>query len=103
MSLASVECADMPLMLQPVRIETGGPDEDGYLVFADGRLVAVLVRLSEQHEDAAGLWYYEHGFGPYDGPAHPVFPTLEAAQDWIEQRHGRARRSPPVPPPIGEP
>jgi hypothetical protein len=65
--------------------------------------VAVLVRLSDQHEDVAGHWYYEHGFGPYDGPAHPVFATIEAAQDWIRARRRDPRRVLPAPPPIGEP
>ena len=73
----------MTLSLQPVRVATGTEDEEGCLVFAGNRLVAVLVRLSDQHEHVAGHWYYEHGFGPYDGPAHPVFATIEAAQDWI--------------------
>src|SRR5688572_29225671 len=37
------------LTFQPVRIATCH-DEDGRLVFADDRLVAVLVRLSDEHE-----------------------------------------------------
>ena len=93
----------MKLVLQPVRIDTGGADEDGCLVFADNWLVAVLVRLSDQHEGLAGQWYYEHGFGPFNGPAHPTFRTIEAAQDWIEQRRALTRRGQQAPPPIGEP
>jgi hypothetical protein len=93
----------MTLALQPVRVETGGPDEDGCLIFADGRLAAVLVRLSDQHEGLAGQWYYEHGFGPFDGPAHPVFPTIEAAQEWIDRRRKGRPSRPLPPPPIGEP
>ena len=97
----------MTLTLEPVHIQTGSSDEEGRLVFADGRLVAVLVRLSDQHGDVAGHWYYEHGFGPFNGPAHPTFPPLEAAQNYIEQRRRETRRSRPTrpspPPPIGEP
>jgi hypothetical protein len=92
----------MTLTLQPVRVETGSNDQEGCLVFSDERLVAVLVRLSDQHDDLAGHWYYEHGFGPFDGPAHPVFGSLDAAQAWIEQRRQQASR-PPLPPVIGEP
>jgi hypothetical protein len=92
----------MTLSLQPLRIETGTADEDGCLVFLKDRLVAVLVRLSDQHEGLAGQWYYEHGFGPYDGPAHPVFETIEAAQDWINQRCQQMRRRRAAPPPTGE-
>jgi hypothetical protein len=83
----------MTVTLQPVRIETGSDDEDGRLVFADGLLVAVLVRLSDQHGDMTGQWYYEHGFGRFDGPGHPTFATLEAAQDWITRRQAGARQS----------
>jgi hypothetical protein len=76
------------LTLQPVRVETGGPDEEGRLVLADDKLVAVLVRLSEAQDDAnlAGQWFLEAGFGGVDGPTHPTFGDLEAAQDWIRQR-----------------
>jgi hypothetical protein len=91
------------LDLQSVRVQTGHEDEEGRLVFADGRLVAVLVRLSAQQEGLAGLWFYEHGFGPFNGPAHPTFESLETALTWIEQRRSQARLSPPLPPNIGEP
>jgi hypothetical protein len=94
---------DVTLDLQPVRVQTGPDDEEGRLVFADGRLVAVLVRLAEHHEGLSGKWFYEHGFGPFDGPAHPVFDNLEAALDWIEQRHRMQRSRPALPPVIGEP
>ena len=64
-----------------------GTDEEGYPVFADGRLVAVLVRLSELHEKAAGHWFLGAGFGRVDGgPDHPTFANLDEAEDWIQQR-----------------
>ena len=44
----------MSLRLQPVQVATNSDDAESRLVFADGYLVAVLVRLSEQHEDEAG-------------------------------------------------
>jgi hypothetical protein len=74
-----------------VRVNTGSKDEDGLLVFADGRLVAVLVRLSDEHGDKAGQWFLEHGFNRLDGTAHPTFGDLEAAQAWIA---GRIRPAP---------
>ena len=62
------------------------------LVFFDGRLVAVLVRLSDENAAAPGDWYLEAGFGRgLDGPNHPTFPTLDAAQDWIEERVSRGK------------
>ncbi len=76
----------MNLRTEPVRVATGS-DEDGVLVFTpDDRLVAILTRLTERHEDLAGLWFLEVGFGSVDGPNHPTFVTLDAATDWINQR-----------------
>jgi hypothetical protein len=34
---------------QPMRVETGSSEVDGRLVLVDGKLVAVLVRLSDEH------------------------------------------------------
>ena len=76
----------MSLRLQPVRVATGD-GEDGLLVFADHeRLVAVLTQLSEQHEELAGRWFLEAGFGRLAGPSHPTFADLDAAHDWINRR-----------------
>ena len=73
----------MSLHLQPVRIATGSRDEEGQLVFADNRLVAVLVRLSDEHGDDADMWFLEAGFGRVDHPHPPKFVDLEEAQAWI--------------------
>jgi hypothetical protein len=81
----------MSLTLQPVRVATGS-DEEGMLVFGKGqRLVAVLTHLSERTEIAPGQWYLEAGFGPLEGPSHPTFVDLEAAQAWINQRLAKGR------------
>ena len=45
----------MSLRLQPVRVATGCDDTDSQLVFADDLLVAVLVQLSDLHEQAVGM------------------------------------------------
>ena len=76
----------MTLTLEPVRVATGADDEEGRLVFAGERLVAVLVRLSAQHQELAGHWFFEAGFGRLDGPLHPAFEELSEAQAWIAQR-----------------
>jgi len=53
------------------------------LLYFDGRLVAVLVKLSDQHDhDIAGKWFMEHAFGSL-GWEHPVLDTLEDAESWI--------------------
>jgi hypothetical protein len=79
----------MSLTLQPTRVATGF-DEDGMLVLdEEQRLVAVLVRLSDENEVAPGQWYLEAGFGRIDGINHPLFSNLDIAQDWISQRLAR--------------
>ncbi|KAA0125365.1 hypothetical protein SAMN02799622_00238 [Methylobacterium sp. UNC378MF] len=73
----------MILNLQAVQVATGSDDAESQLVFADGFLVAVLVRLSAQHDEDAGKWFLEAGFGPI-GPAAPsLFADLGAARAWI--------------------
>lgn len=76
----------MSLHLQPVRVATSSDDSASQLVFSDGFLVAVLVRLSEQHEEEAGMWFLEAGFGLISGPEEPSFADLDAAQAWISER-----------------
>jgi hypothetical protein len=83
----------MELSLQPVRVATGSADEEGRLVLAEGQLVAVLTRLSAQHGELAGRWFLEAGFGRLDGPAHPSFADLAAAQAWIAQHLNQTRQS----------
>jgi hypothetical protein len=48
--------------------------------------VAVLVQLSDDHEDAAGMWFLKAGFGRVDTATPPTFTDLDEAQGWIEQR-----------------
>jgi hypothetical protein len=74
------------LTIQSVRVETGSPDEEGCLILAGDKLVAVLVRLSAEHGQSAGGWYVEKGFGRLDAPSHPIFPDVQAAQNWISQQ-----------------
>ena len=71
---------------QPIRVETGTSEEDGRLVLADGKLVAVLVRLSDEYPqpDLHGQWFVEAGFGPIF-QKHEVFSTFEDAVAWIRQ------------------
>lgn len=80
----------MSLRLQPVNVATGSQDAESLLVFSDGFLVAVLVHLSDDHEDAVGMWYLEAGFGPVDDPCPPNFLDLDTAQTWIEERLAQA-------------
>jgi hypothetical protein len=72
----------MDLTLQPILV-AAGEEGEGRLVFRDGWLVAVLVRLSAQHREQAGFWYLEKGFGALDGPELPSFEDLDQAKAWI--------------------
>jgi hypothetical protein len=76
----------MNLRLQPVQVATGSDDQESRLVFADGFLAAVLVQLSDQHEEHAGKWFLEAGFGRVDDYRPPIFTDLGEAQAWIEAR-----------------
>ncbi|KAB1080593.1 hypothetical protein [Methylobacterium soli] len=80
----------MSLHLQPVRVATSSDDSESQLVFAEGFLVAMLVHLSEQHEDDAGRWFLEAGFGRIPSRDHPTFLDLDEAQTWIRQQLGNA-------------
>lgn len=73
----------MILSLQAVQVATGSDDAESQLVFADGFLVAILVRLSAQHGADAGKWFLEAGFGPIDPLAPPLFADLPVARAWI--------------------
>jgi hypothetical protein len=76
----------MSFTLQPIRVATGF-DEEGMLVLdEEKRLVAVLVRLSDENEVAAGQWYLEAGFSRIDGTSHSIFSNLDQAQEWLSQR-----------------
>ena len=74
----------MTLSLRPVRVATGH-EEEGNLVFDDqGRLVAVLVHLSDKNEIAPGQWFLEVGFGSLDSSSPPTFAALNTAKaGWI--------------------
>ncbi len=77
----------LELLLRPVSVYTGSGDQDGQLVLANGRLVAVLVRLADMsHAGLVGAWFLEAGFGPCAHVVAPIFSDLDAAQSWIRQQ-----------------
>lgn len=73
----------MNLRLQPVQVATGSDDQESQPVFHEGFLVAVLVRLSDEHGADIGKWFLEAGFGRVDDPSPPIFADLDEAQAWI--------------------
>ena len=76
----------MTFTLQPMRVATGFDEEGMMILDEEQRLVAVLVRLSDDNEVAPGQWYLEAGFGRLDGGSHPTFSNLDMAQEWISHR-----------------
>jgi hypothetical protein len=80
----------MTLTRQPIRVATDFDEEGMMILDEEQRLVAVLVRLSDENEVAPGQWYLEAGFGQIDGIEHPTFADLEAAQEWISERLARS-------------
>ena len=75
----------MRLQFQQVKVpvETDG---DGMLVFLNGWLIAVLVRLSEDHGAAAGHWFAESLYGSLSEAEQPVFPDLDEAEHWLKSQ-----------------
>lgn len=75
---------------QHIRIATGSSDEDGFLLFADGRLVAIFVRLSDpSHGEMRGRWFLECGFGDwYSARVPEPFTTVDAAEQWLAEQFG---------------
>ncbi len=71
----------MSLAFQPVKVATEAGD--GFLVFSNGLLIAVLVRLSELHVELRGRWFLEFTLTQVNGPEYPIFETLDQAQAWI--------------------
>jgi hypothetical protein len=76
----------MSLQLQPVQVATASSDTEGQLVLAGEFLVAVLVRLSDEHGAQAGKWFLEQGFGRVDHASPPLFADLDEVQAWIAWR-----------------
>jgi hypothetical protein len=78
----------MNVTWQSVRVGSGFTrEEDGRLIFVDGRLVAILVCRSEDHEetDLRGAWSIDAGFGPITG-VQETFLSFEDAATWILRR-----------------
>ena len=62
-----------------------GQDETGLLVYYDGRLAAVLIKLGSMHAEQEGFWNLEIGFGLCAGrPA--TFAHLAEALRWVGER-----------------
>lgn len=89
------------IMCQTTRIPAtrSGVVEEGFLVFADDTLMAVVIRLDrtldEELEDLRGRWYLETGYGACTiGPGvDQLFRSPDEAQRWVLERVSRAREA----------
>jgi hypothetical protein len=77
------------LTVQPVGL-ANGDDNEGALVFSGGLLIAVLSRLSPQHEKSEGRWFLECGFGVVSD-CHEEFADIDAAIAWLTSQTVKAR------------
>lgn len=75
---------------KPVVVNTGFGGQDGLLVFANDKLVAVLVVLDEDYDQDTsiqGMWFLEAGFGPcQDWNRGHVFATQDQALAWVRDQ-----------------
>lgn len=62
-------------------------DKEGMLVFRDGRLSAVIARLSAMHGDLAGHWYLESGLGEVEISGQRLFTTLAEVETMLTGSH----------------
>jgi len=71
---------------RPVSLATRKGEESARLVFADERLVAILVPIgAEGNETKAEGWYLELGFGKCEADGL-LFASLSAAETWVQTR-----------------
>ena len=75
-----------------MQVATGSYDTEGQVVFADGFLVAVLVRHSDQRDDLAGMWFLEAGFGRMTITALPCLPEARKRLFFGKRRRHPAHR-----------
>jgi hypothetical protein len=77
----------MKVTLQPVRLALEN-DEEGVLIFADGTLAALFVRLSPIHDRLNGQWFFEASFDRRLAHEHlaPLFDDMGSAQAWITEK-----------------
>ena len=83
-----------------VPVMTGTEDREGCLLFANGSLVAVIVRLdTREYTDTNRKWFLEAGVGRCR-ERHELFDSIEDAANWVRERC-RVRVRPPRPSPTG--
>ena len=82
-----------------IEVFSDGEDHEGCLALANGRLVAVLVRLTDPVYGPAlvGSWYLEMGFGAELEMRHDLFANLGEAEEALAAALTGAFSLPPAP------
>ena len=76
------------ISFQPVSVAIGEDGDDGRLIFAAGRLAAVVTRLRSgiHRPEDQGKWHIEVGFGPCAFTTNePLFASLDDVAAWIRR------------------
>lgn len=71
----------MTLEMHPIRLDHES-DTEGMLVMREGRLTAILTKLSDTHGDRAGEWFVECAFG-LSLDSELCFADLDQAKIWL--------------------
>jgi hypothetical protein len=79
------------LSFRPLPLLITGEEREGQLVLADGKLVAVLVRLNGDapSPELVGRWFLDTAFDPLDASGTHIFADLEQAGRWVQGQFGR--------------
>lgn len=73
------------IAMQRVDVDTGSADREGRLIFRQGRLVGLLVRLDgEEHGQMRGRWHMEAAFDGRRCPSR-LFSTPSQAEEYLRQ------------------
>ena len=71
---------------QRTQVATDCKDREGCILFVDGAVIAIIVRLdAPEHGAIQGKWFLEAGLGRCARVA-PLFDTIDDALAWVEKR-----------------
>jgi len=71
------------IQFEPVATWVHGAEE-ARLVFVDGKLSAVVVRLGDGYGDLAQSWHAEAAFNGFERMCETTYPDLDAIEKWLE-------------------
>ena len=68
---------------EPVRVAVGKTSEEGFLILANGVLMAVISYVVAVDDRLDGKWFVEAGFGVCTEVVPPIFNSPDEAQAWV--------------------